>query len=326
MIVPLVNDVMQCPLTGTTGILTKTNDEAIQITCLLQKQGIPTRLIQTNTDFYLGNLNEIRYFTESLNLCPDTYQIDDERWNTAKRKLKIAFGSSSSWEISRAIVLNFEQVYPRKYQSDWDTYLFESKLEDFYSIQGETIIVSTIHKAKGKEFDNVFLLLNGTEIPSDEKKREIYVAITRAKQNLSIHLNGPYLNDIAEGLAKRQTDPVLYSPPSRLSYLLTHKDLWLDFFTFSNCQALIAPLKSGMPLQMTANGCTDLSGNEILRFSKKFKNALDELNQKGYHTKEARINFVVYWVRQDDKKEVRIVLPEIIAERTLPPPSCVNAG
>lgn len=58
------------------------------------------------------------------------------------------------------IIQNFEQLYPCKYRSDWETYLFESKLEDFYAVRGETIVVSTIHKAKGKEFDNVFLLLN----------------------------------------------------------------------------------------------------------------------------------------------------------------------
>jgi ATP-dependent DNA helicase RecQ len=32
-------------------------------------------------------------------------------------------------------------------------------LEDFYSENGETIFVSTIHKSKGREFDNVYLML-----------------------------------------------------------------------------------------------------------------------------------------------------------------------
>lgn len=317
MIVPLIHEILQTPLTGTTGILTKTNEEAIHITCLLQQQGIPVRLIQTNAGFYLGNLNEIRYFTQALDLSTDTYLIDDERWNTAKRKLKIAFASSSSWEICRTIILTFEQAYPRKYQSDWYAYLTESKLEDFYSIQGEIILVSTIHKAKGKEFDNIFLLLNGTEMPTDEKKRDIYVAITRAKQNLSIHLNGHYLDDTAKGLASFHTDCTLYSPPTHLSFLLTHKDLWLDFSTSRYCQHSIDNLRSGMSLLITTNGCTDISGNEILRFSKKFKHTLDELSIKGYHPNEVHINFIVYWMKQEDKTEAKIVLPEIIMERRI---------
>ena len=35
-----------------------------------------------------------------------------------------------------------------------------------------------------------------------------------------------------------------------------------------------------MPLQLKANGCTDFHGNEILRFSRKFQNTLEELDKK----------------------------------------------
>ena len=315
MIVPLVHELVQTPLTGTVGVLVKTNEEAMHITCLLRQQGIPAQLIQTNAGFYLGNLNEIRYFTQLLHLSPGTYQMDDEQWNAAKRKLKSIFNNSSVWELCRTIILTFEKAYPRKYQSDWHTYLAESKLEDFYAARNERVMVSTIHKAKGKEFDNVFLLLNGTDIPSDEKKREIYVAITRAKQNLSIHLNGQYLNNILKGFVPYELDKTLYSPPSHLSYILTHKDLYLNACTSPYCQSLIDNLKSGISLKVTVNGCTDLSGNEVVRFSKKFMSTLDELNQKGYHPKAGIVNFIVYWTRQEDKKEWKIVLPEIIFER-----------
>ena len=315
LIIPLIKDVVESPLAGTTGVLTKTNEEAVFISCLLQEQGIATKLVQTNSsNFYLGDLNEIRYFTQVLNLTKDTHIIDNERWEVAKRKLKYEFGNTSSWEICRSIILTFEQIYSRKYLSDWKTYLFESNLEDFYSAQGETVIVSTIHKAKGKEFDNVFLLLNNGNSLSDEKKREIYVAITRAKQNISIHLNGHYFNNIVNGLTEIRTDNK-YPIPQRLCYLLTHKDLNLDTFISSYCQAAIYNLKSGMPLQLKANGCTDFHGNEILRFSRKFQNTLEELDKKGYRLKEAAVNFVVYWERRKDKQEVKIVLPKIIVEK-----------
>ena len=315
LIIPLIKDVVESPLAGTTGVLTKTNEEVF-ISCLLQEQGIATKLVQTNSsNFYLGDLNEIRYFTQVLNLTKDTHIIDNERWEVAKRKLKYEFGNTSSWEICRSIILTFEQIYSRKYLSDWKTYLFESNLEDFYSAQGETVIVSTIHKAKGKEFDNVFLLLNNGNSLSDEKKREIYVAITRAKQNISIHLNGHYFNNIVNGLTEIRTDNNQYPIPQRLCYLLTHKDLNLDTFISSYCQAAIYNLKSGMPLQLKANGCTDFHGNEILRFSRKFQNTLEELDKKGYRLKEAAVNFVVYWERRKDKQEVKIVLPKIIVEK-----------
>lgn len=315
-ILPLIKDVLESPLMGTTGILTKTNEEAVFIACLLQERGMPTRLIQTNRNsFLLKDLNEIRYFNRALNLHPDAHLIANEQWETAKRRLKNEFRNASSWEICRSIILNFEQTYPQKYLSDWTTFLFESKLEDFYAIQGETIMVSTIHKAKGKEFDNVFLLLNHTERLPEEKKREIYVAITRAKQNLSIHLNGHYLDNIANGLALFRTDNNSYPAPESLCYLLTHKDLWLDFFIDNRCQETISRLKSGMPLQVTEKGCYDFSGNEVLRFSQQYQKVLEALAQKGYKPTEASVNFIVYWTRQKDKREGRIVLPKIIVKR-----------
>jgi ATP-dependent DNA helicase RecQ len=69
-------------------------------------------------------------------------------------------------------------------------------LEDFISTNGETILFQPFIKAKGKEFDNVFLLLENFDPRENEKKRQLYVALTRAKQKLTIHLNGNYLDKL----------------------------------------------------------------------------------------------------------------------------------
>jgi ATP-dependent DNA helicase RecQ len=51
-------------------------------------------------------------------------------------------------------------------------------------------LFSTIHKAKGKEFENIFLLLNDHPLKDEEDKRMVYVAIIRAKNNLhTLHSN-----------------------------------------------------------------------------------------------------------------------------------------
>ena len=94
----------------------------------------------------------------------------------------------------------------------------------------ETIFVSTIHKAKGKEFENVFIMLNGFNPVTDEKKRQLYVAMTRAKSNLSIHLNGNYLDDISCVDLERKLDEHSYEDSNLLVLHLTHKDIWLDYF------------------------------------------------------------------------------------------------
>src|SRR5690606_30208902 len=174
LVIPLVNDILSTDLSGSTCVLTRKNDEAEQVTGLLLKRGMSASLIQDISTFDLYNLCEIRHFINLLERDDAVPVIDDEAWHTAKRRLENAFRSSSKLEICLAIIKDFESTNPkRKYLSDFDVFVRESKLEDFYNDSGETIFVSTIHKAKGKEFDNVFLLLQDVTYVTDEVKRQL---------------------------------------------------------------------------------------------------------------------------------------------------------
>src|SRR5690606_33084523 len=181
LITPLVNDILAADLVGSTCVLTKKNEEAEQVTGLLLKSGIPARLIQDFNNFNLYDLCEIRYFLSLIKPAETVHVVDDEVWLTAKRRLTDKFKTGAKLEISLTIIRDFESTNPRrKYLSDFEAFVRESKLEDFYGENGETILVSTIHKAKGKEFDNVFLLLEGVKHEKVEVKRQLYVAMTRA--------------------------------------------------------------------------------------------------------------------------------------------------
>ena len=105
-------------------------------------------------------------------------------------------------------------------------------MEDFFNENGETIFVSTIHKAKGKEFDNVFLMLENFNPATDEAKRQLYVAMTRAKRNLTIHLNGNYLDNITAENLERVEDREIHLPPNEMAMHLTHEDVNLGYFEF----------------------------------------------------------------------------------------------
>jgi superfamily I DNA/RNA helicase len=79
---------------------------------------------------------------------------------------------STNLELVNNIIKQFEATNPiKKYKSDWKTFLIESKIEDFVNIEAGTIYVSTIHKAKGKEFENVFIMLRNFKPYTDENKR-----------------------------------------------------------------------------------------------------------------------------------------------------------
>lgn len=319
MVIPLVQDICATSLIGTTCVLTQTNWEAIQVACLLKDKRMPVRLIQSNEGFRLCDMDEMRFFNRILGSQAEVHLIDEVCWAEAKQAIKNEYCEAASWEICRGIIQNFEQLYPCKYRSDWETYLFESKLEDFYAVRGETIVVSTIHKAKGKEFDNVFLLLNdnrdllGDNQPvTDEKRREIYVALTRAKNKLSIHLNRYYPEIFGNEEKIIRFDKAYYPMPERLLFLLTHRDVWLDFFKDARRQESIGNLKSGMPLRLMEGGCCDSSDKEVVRFSNSFKKEIEKWLDKGYELKEARVNFVVYWKKTGEEEEVKVLLPEIV--------------
>ncbi|WP_207494525.1 RecQ family ATP-dependent DNA helicase [Aridibaculum aurantiacum] len=309
LVVPLVNSLQQTDLSGSTCILTKTNDEAVQVAGLLNRNGFKTKLIQTNDGFNLYDLKELRYFSELVQQN-DSATVEDEIWESAKRSLKQEFAGSSKLDWCQVIIADFEAVNPyRKYKSDWKTFLCESKFEDFIRITSETIFVSTIHKAKGREFDNVFLLLSNTDVTTDEAKRQVYVAMTRAKNNLHIHYNGTYLEGIVEDAVVHQQDNNNYLPPDRIALLLNHRDVYLGYFEY--VQHRLQHVQSGNRLLVAEEGLTKENGELVLRFSKDCEQKLARLKSKGYYIEEARTNFVVIWKNQDSGKELQIILPEI---------------
>ncbi len=317
-VVPFVNEILSTDLSGTTGVLTKTNDEALQITGLLLKNGILAKLIQSNDGFNLYNLFEIRSFIKDLGINQTTPTISNEAWNNAKRLFARKHKQSANYDFCKNLLIDFQKTNPKvKYRSDFEIFIKESKIEDFVTQKGETIIVSTIHKAKGKEFDTVFLMLDNFDTRSDDSKRQLYVAMTRAKQNLYIHYNGNYLENIDVEDIQRVYNNQEHSLPNHLVYHLTHKDINLGYFAF--IQRRLNLLSSGDTLKVNENGLINTEGKQIVKFSKTFQSKRKSLERQGYQLIKSKVRFILFWkykdVKTDDEKEVKIVLPELSFEK-----------
>jgi len=316
LINPLVQDILTTSLSGTTCILTKTNEEAQEITGLLLKNNQQAKLIQSNDDFSLYNLYEIRYFLSHLNLADDIYSINDDVWLNAKREVVNKFRHSTKLDILGNIIKEFEVSNPkRKYKSDLEVFIRESKLEDFFNENGETIFVSTIHKAKGKEFDNVFIVLENYNIATDEAKRLLYVALTRVKTNLAIHLNSTFLDNITANNLERIENKEFHFQSNEIALNLSLKDVWLDYFIYR--QKIISELISGDALTVSEDGCMDNKGNSLLKFSKQFVGHIENMKAKNYELKSAKVNFIVYWKKEETGQEVKIILPELYFVRSI---------
>ncbi|MBS1782418.1 MAG: RecQ family ATP-dependent DNA helicase [Bacteroidetes bacterium] len=314
LITPLVHDILSTGLTGTTCVLTKTNEEALQITGLLLKHDMQAKLIQTNDGFSLYNLSEVKCFLSQLNLADDVFIISDDVWANAKRELLNKFRNSTRLEVCNNIIRDFEATNPKKkYKSDLEVFIRESKLEDFFNENGETVFVSTIHKAKGKEFDNVFLMLENFNPTTDEDRRQLYVAMTRAKQNLAVHLNSNFLDNITAENLERVEDREIYLPHSELVMHLTHEDVNLGYFEF--VQHRMKNLLCGDALIKKEEGYANSDGDLVLKFSKKFFETVKMRKERKYELKTVKINFIVYWLKEGAEQEVKIILPELYFER-----------
>ncbi len=315
LIAPVVEAIMRTDLSGSTCVLTRTNDEAVKITGLLIKNGYSAKLIQSNDGFNLNNLNELRCFTELINAQTDSPIIGQEEWDGAKRDLAQTFQNSNKLDGCLCIIKDFESANPaKKYKSDWKAFLTESHYEDFIRINRETIYVSTIHKAKGKEFDNVFLMLDKLEVSNEECKRQLYVAITRAKSTLSIHYNGDYLQGLITNNLSYKVDLSHYKSVNTISCLLTLKDVRLGYFRF--VQHRVNDLLSGDQLSISPEGLSSEKGS-VLKFSNNFITEIEKLQTKGYYLQFAKVNFIVYWYNIKENIEVKCILPELLFNKRM---------
>ncbi|WP_211290037.1 UvrD-helicase domain-containing protein [Mucilaginibacter auburnensis] len=311
LIVPTVTEIVNTPLAGSTCVLTHNNNEAEEITGLLLRHGLKAKLIRSNDGFAIHNLAEIKYFIDQLDTTDDIPVIPDKVWDAAKRSVKTKFAKSENWPILEQLITDFETVNSKKkYRSDLDVFIRESHLEDFYKRDTETIFVSTIHKAKGREFDNLFLMLDGlTNMISEQQKREIYVAITRAKHSLTIHLNSGHFDHI-QTTSMHRTEVTGQNPPAdQLSMHLTHKDVQLNHFY--NVQPQIAKLLAGDNLQYRGDEYLESNGYPVLRFSRQFMEKVVSLKSKNFNLKEATVNYVVWWQKEGAQHQVMIILPKL---------------
>lgn len=296
-----------------TCILTSTNDEAFRVMGLLSENGMNAKLIQSNEGFNLFNLAEIRMFIKEIEKGSATPVVSDTVWNEAVRKICRVYSESDCLPLVHKLIKTFSDLNPSKYRSDFIEYVNESKLEDFYESEKTTVLVSTIHKAKGREFDSVYIVLSQGMNPYEEKnKRAIYVGLTRAKHELYVHYANPFLDRFGLSGVTYRTDNTVYPEPRQIMLQLSHKDVFLSYF--KNVKKNVFMLHSGSPLEYEEGALyAILSGTRkiVAKLSKKCVEMLDELKEKGYVISTAKVRFIVAWKGEDDEEEIPVVLPDI---------------
>ena len=309
----VVDDWMQERLPGTTCIMTWTNDEALRVfSCLIQK-GIKARLVQSNDGFNLADLAELRYFRRQAMKQEGASIISSKLWDEARSRLCEKCSQSECLPDCLTLLDAFAATTQVRYKSDFDEFLSEAKMEDFECDENGAVVVSTIHKSKGREYDSVYMMLCRLGQITGEKRRAIYVGITRAKKALRVHYSDQGLFDgiDADGVVKSS----FAGMPTSLDNVivqLSHKDVVLDFFL--DKKLVVFCLRSGDVLKVDGNYLsTSVDGRivRIAKFSQSFVQKLSELASKGYKPQFAKVRYVVAWKKDDKTEETAIILPDL---------------
>lgn len=209
-------------------------------------------------------------------------------------------------------VEQFEQTNKTKYFSDFKEFVFESSVEDFCDVSGADVVVSTIHKAKGREFDDVYMLISDNYVKDAHLMRRYYVGITRAKNRLFIHTNGDCFNHLSAD--RYLMDQRQYDMPEEIVLQLSHKDVNLGFFK-ERKQEILA-LRGGDSLTHSNFFLySSLTDKPIAKLSSKMQDTLSEWEQRGYKVKSASVRFVVAWKPKDAQKnepETAVLLADLM--------------
>lgn len=308
---PVAEELVQRKDGGTTCLLTQTNEEAVIMLALLRRKGINAKLIQSLDGFRFWNMAETRYFLRKLDKRGQTAIIPDEIWQEAKQKTYETYARSESLAYLKRCIEVFEQTNREKYATDFKEFVFESAVEDFCDVSRADVVVSTIHKAKGKEFDNVYLLVAGRYPKESILLRRYYVAITRAKKRLYVHTNGNCFDRLT---ADRHTsDTKDYVMPDEVVLQLSHKDVYLDYFKQRKADVLV--LRAGDELLVENNVLYTPNGHKpVAMLSKGMSQILQMWSGKGYDVHGAKVRFVVAWRPKDAEKgdeETAVVLADL---------------
>ena len=312
---PFVEQLKAALSEGSCAVLCATNEEALLLTTLLNQQGVPAQQLMDLDHFKLRDLLELQLFLHYLKERVSALHgfISPENWSYAHERVKHHCQGSKSLPLLEQILKDFSASHERLVLNEWEDWVGEMRWEDVRPVsQGEKVIVSTMHKAKGKEFDQVYLYLDRFKLETQADYRVLYVAMTRARNHLAIHTRQSWLNGV-HGLQPRMYDTP-FEAPHELLIQLGLREIQLGYA--KGMQDRLLKAVAGRPLQILKVGLfkEPLSGS-VIQVSRKFEQHWQKLLNQGYRPVLAEVGYLVRWFDKEEQKSYRVALPQMRWEK-----------
>ncbi len=285
-------------------VLAFSNNEVADIYALLHGENIAVNYLLDNDGFKLSSLVEIRFLDT---LLKDKELNENLLWESYE-KVKQRYSGSKNLTILYKIVKGFIDDHEVYTPSLWYIYLDEISSEQLISTYNK-VLVSTIHKAKGKEFDTVVLVAHKM-ILNDDFIRLFYVGMTRAKKKLIIVTDNEYFKSSSTAAVENIVNNKQYIEPNKKTLVMGLSDLYMSFQSQHDAQNidLIAGSKVYIR-ELTKHKPYYLVQNDILiaQLSKKMQNTIITHEAQGYSLSAVTIENVIEWF--DEKYDKNKHLP-----------------
>ncbi|HHX79094.1 MAG TPA: ATP-binding domain-containing protein [Acholeplasmataceae bacterium] len=200
----------------------------------------------------------------------------------------------------------FIETYTDPYISDLKEFLLESDLAYFNDTNN--LIVANLHKVKGMEFDNVYLLYEKSSWLTEEELRALYVGITRAKTNLSIHAKNKLFSSVKVDSLSNFDDDNEYDEPEVIEIDFDMRRVHLGYS--EHVEENTNRLLPGYKLRLENNNMF-YGDNIVGKLSKKAMETIEQRLEKNYEIIDIEVLNLVYWYSEDLKREVLVTLPKL---------------
>lgn len=309
------------------GVLAPHNIDLYRIAAGLQENGCKFRHLRHSSRdrFSICHLREVIAFRELLLKQPQigAQPFTPEEFRGLLDECMSQLDTGTSWEMVRCMVDDYlaQEANPTLYS--WDAYVQEVRPQDLAGSEAGHIQLSTMHAAKGLQWDRVVLCLDNWKPQDAQSFHLLYVACTRARKSITVVGNTEGMP--AEWLNMFTRHRLTQNPkiPRSLEMDLGMSDVYLGHYLKDDhyghdLQKILSTEKGGSLLTVPESHKTALLSGKLyaLWYSSSFQEkAMQWLAQDGYSPESAKLMHVCRWKDPNTAKERWVPLVKLKLSR-----------
>jgi ATP-dependent DNA helicase RecQ len=295
---------------SSTAIICHDNITWFYINSILKSAWYKTKILLWDNLYNIKNIIEIKEF---MNLCLDKDNLVNEK-NVEDKYNQVTkqFWDNKNTIFLRRIIDDILLKNQKINQHILKDYICWLEEDDLMNTEDKKYItISTFHKAKWREFDNVIIYFDPNKNwlkNSDDDKRLIYVGMTRARNNLIIlwkKTNNDYFSSLYDICENKQEYIFDTNDNKWLELITSCEDIYLPFNLYRKNQLFDIDQNVEVDFKnkdYSKRICFQIWKTIIQTSTSKFKDKITNLLQKWYKIEQVKIyQRIIYKLKKEQK-------------------------